>query len=112
MSDLDKKLELILGLHRRDTERKYGGRTVGKTLNDNEALARIKQAFISDGWKDSVFIAENRAFGDKDKMTGQEWYNRFEKELAKPVESDHLLCGRVICAEHATEAAKRAAGLE
>jgi len=51
-SDLDEKLELILGLYRRDIERNYGGRTVGRTLTGDEAIEQIKQAFIDAGWKE------------------------------------------------------------
>ena len=60
---------------------------------DHEA---IKQAFIDEGWKDwSDFkkyedIARQSGLtvqGDEIEMTGQEWYERFEKEL-KPYWKD------------------------
>lgn len=35
-------IELILGLFRRDIERHYGGRTVGKTLTGDEAAQAIQ----------------------------------------------------------------------
>lgn len=40
---LDKELELILGLYRRDIERHYGGRTVGKTLSAEEAKQALRK---------------------------------------------------------------------
>lgn len=45
-------------------------------------------------------------------MTGQEWYDRFKTEFGKPPHSDHLMCARIICADHSMTAAKKASGLE
>lgn len=40
------KLDDILGLYRRDIERHYGGRTVGRTLSGDEAVQQIKSLIL------------------------------------------------------------------
>lgn len=97
MSDLDKKLEEILELAQSyiDDENVQGrARDV--------AISALKQAFIDEGW---VRAAESKAFRDRYMvMTGQEWYDRFNKA----------------CEEHTSldwwsvfdTAARKAAGIE
>lgn len=87
-----------------------------------EDIAHIKQAFKDAGWlyvpplkasKGYVIKKGGEAVTIKpsEVMTGQEWYERFERELGKEV--DHLMCGeRLVCSGHVTKAAKKAAGIE
>lgn len=42
----EQAIDLILGLYQRDIERHHGGRTVGKTYNQTEAKAALKQLVI------------------------------------------------------------------
>ena len=119
MSDLDKKLLAILETIAVD---------VGEhiTLPDLIDVENIKQAFIDAGFievpqslKDTgetlIIMTQNQrrdVLNQSGYMTGQEWYDRFIAEFDKSVVSEHLLCGRVVCADHANEAAKKAAGIE
>lgn len=88
----------------------------------------VKQVFADAGYLPHVDAGKHVKVGDKLYITngvdplvkvdlakytsGQEWYDRFEKELDKSPQVDHLMCGRVICADHALIAARRASGLE
>lgn len=72
-----------------------------------KAIAQIKQAFAEEGWCAPIHFIDR---GDGIKvsaeqvMTGQEWYDRFEKEIRKNGKADFN--------KELLEAAKKAAGLE
>lgn len=78
-------------------------------LTDSE-IDFIKQAFADEGWKDPAFIADNRSFGDRDKLTGAEWYARFEKELRGCVFVDEHDVREAV--NQCWDAAKKAAGIK
>jgi hypothetical protein len=93
------------------------------------ALADIKQAFRDDGWLRTVDVSMP-AYTNYDKpkvMTGQEWYDRFEKELWVPPKQEYKLGANDDGESHdrfyrnggsnfmytrAIEAAKKAAGID
>lgn len=97
MASLDEKLMKLLENWRVD-------------YSVDEAPEALKEVFREAGWeqvnpydpvKHSPVV-----------MTGQEWYDWFEKEFDKPVHSEHLMCARIVCADHALGAAKKASGIE
>jgi hypothetical protein len=134
MSDLDEKLtdiymEIAEGFYFEgsDPETEH-------TEYAPETVEKIKQAFIDDGWINTKQLggirSTNVALPDGsrvDFMTGQEWYDRFAKELpdnntdcavdyvdgndaCDPV--DHATRnGRFFMRQESLEAAKKAAGL-
>lgn len=136
MSDLDKKLERCITKAIANYGDPESFTPVKELCNDT--TEEIKQAFIDEGWNrpfdDSGIInfgtAENPILIHKDSpifsqenggwvgipeendgtvlMTGQEWYDKFEKELP----ADHLLPQYVNIREQVLEAAKKAAGIE
>lgn len=93
-----------------------GGGEVHRTirLNDEE-IAQIKQLFADVGYRFNPSLKEMAGYkiNTKPTMTGQEFFERFEKELGEPkvfpgygydeigYEDDHVL-----------EAAKKASGLD
>jgi hypothetical protein len=80
------------------------GVIVTQRLNlQDAAIERIKQAFVDAGYVPTwgQLIAESQ------KMSGQKWYDRFDKEL-KALYQDNLADDGYYLAQHA---AKRAAGL-
>lgn len=94
MSDLDDKLREIL-------DGNFGA-------DYSDAIAQIKQAFAEHYdaiEKDTLHYVSNLKL-----MTGQEWYERFEHELATPPKSG-FTTERVDIFQRAKEAAKRAAGI-
>lgn len=121
MSDLDDQLaELIFGLiyhlDKLDPQVElmavYDVRTLKETV-----FPSIKQAFKDAGWSPHL-SAYHDAFIDGIKkeaglMTGQEWYERFEKEMANRIEVPHGTIGVVrATVEACLSAAKRASGIE
>lgn len=82
MSDLDERLREILGTYY--PELSTYGDFEASGISDDDAIAQIKQAFadedyvkngvVTDWWADKY--AKYRGY-----MTGQEWYERFKKEL-------------------------------
>ena len=110
MSDLDDKLREILA------KVKFYP-TV--EIPPSEAIAAIKQAFTEAGHKKFTnrldLETHNLTHTDKPLMTGQEWYDRFEKEmyfLIAMVWDDHKEHHEILDREQILEAAKKAAGLE
>lgn len=78
MEDLDKKLGGIVKLIESSL---IGNDPVSYEIVQPMAVREIKQAFIDAGWKDSAFLADHRLTGRSGEMTGQEWYDRYKKEL-------------------------------
>lgn len=96
MASLDDKLRGIIGngYDRFDVEK---------------AIAQIKQAFADEGWikpEGADLIADVL----DDMMTGQEWYDRFMKELPDSIDLVHP-DREVFDRRWAITAAKKAAGL-
>lgn len=98
MSDLDHKLREIVDLH------PYADSGATKEQL-SEKVAQIKQAFIDADW-----IPPEASAGFRDRfniMRGQEWYERFEKELEqKP------WTGRQLMHSWAKIIAKKASGIK
>lgn len=89
----------------------------GRHLSDGD-IAQIKQAFYEDGWIDVRGIRWNyKALHDIDikpngeVMTGQEWYDRFGKELQKHQDYKHVE-DTFYMDTIVKEAARKAAGIE
>lgn len=101
-SEVDERLQIIIDRIVRDG-----------SFTDHEAIKQIKEV-CNDARhsRDPRCVHWDEPGLCSCKMTGQEWYDRFVKELDKPVASDHLMCGRLVCVDHATAAAKEAAGIE
>ena len=82
----------------------------------NTTVAQIKQAFIDEGWADTnnLTTLANWAAKDRGLMTGQEFYDRFEKEYEHQVkENDSRTGGELSHQRHyIIEAAKKAAGIK
>ncbi len=122
MTDLDEKLEEILGLYRRDIERHYGGRTIGKTLTGDEAVNHIKQAFKDAGYiKPKIVLPTKRLTCNNchrlvamtSLMTGQEWYEKFNESLADTFSmKGDFKEGYKAAQASSLEAARRASGIE
>lgn len=76
-----------------------------------EAIAEIKQAFIDDGWLREINLSLPAVtpYVPEPRMTGQEWYDRFEAEISL-VEYTRLQ-GEVTAKRIALESAKKAAGI-
>jgi hypothetical protein len=125
MSDLDKKLEDAFN----EVGECFYWEGAGKDedwVNDfrKDFREKLKQAFIDTGWisKDqSTKEAQDTAnfminIKDKalNKMTGQEWYDKFEKEQqGTPIPCDNSSADDVIRAVELVKAsAKKAAGIE
>ena len=101
MSDLDKKLEDILQWFRFDTRSDMTSTAVKENKATRASVEQIKQALVDDGWKHDGFtdavahIYKKRAEGIEptwvriagvEFKTGQEWYDRFEKEyMCQPI---------------------------
>lgn len=102
MSDLDNRLREIL-LETYNSAYLYEGRTQNYTTRKLKSdISQIKQAFADEGYV--LFFESGNEFNDdyarkkkqlevqhkrdveafRERMTGQEWYNRFEKELGEP----------------------------
>lgn len=109
MSDLDSKLREIL----EEVEDEVNNTGGVSTKHRGRLVAQIKQAFAEEGYvkvskdnQDKIKTATIYSInhGQYELMTGQEWYERFEKELNNhPIK----LQGTEIM-----RAAKKAAGLE
>lgn len=102
MDELDKKLDgdflyKVVDLVERDK------------LDD--ALWRIKQAFIEAGYSKSPLTAIREEMQIRGMMTGQEWYDRFAKEL-DDIEMKLVIHNKTATKEEILEAAKKAAGIE
>lgn len=89
MTDLDDKLREILEYYQKQ---------------DPECIAEIKQVFVDEGWVEPIEMRRNivHPFKIVETMTGQDWYNRFYKEL--DIDGDVNLVDVV-------RAAKKASGL-
>lgn len=94
----------------------YDGHKNGVTTPTEPWVVNIKQAFADEGYVQfkyepgaKVFTEEEglQLLLDKGFMTGQEWYDRFEKELDKMSDTKNLWVGTGI-----DKAAKKAARLE
>lgn len=125
MSDLDKKLDEVLD---------YMGSSYypGHEYPDNyepqneelrkEAISKIIQAFNNDGWLDTKQLGGLKSVniatptGERvDFMTGQEWYDKFEKEFDRNIVYNHdpkLQDAFVRALSYAQEWAKKASGIE
>lgn len=109
MEDLDKKLDEILG--------KFGIQVLGDNSNP-DTKQEIKQAFIDAGWSDNPFYYDSQSESLKKKLTGQEWYDRFEKELQLPITSTDFAFGDDrdsrywLYRDDVIKIAKKAAGIE
>lgn len=89
------------------------------TSDIEKGIAQIKQVFLDEGWEQPRPLTDNevRAINDYTKanhmMTGQEWYDRFKKEVE--VDFDFTGVGKRELADtivnHISEAAKKASGL-
>ena len=83
-SNLDERLKEALGLYCRDIERKYGGRTVGKTLTEDQVLERIKQC-IDDTNEEAI----SKAFVilasliHKDYSAGPDGFRIYKDDISK-----------------------------
>jgi hypothetical protein len=108
MADLDKRLERLL------ESEDIGLQNEGiQSYDYPKMVSKIKQAFQEAGWV--KLKVPNHAEGDvvelhaEGLMTGQEWYDRFEKEYLKAIGYPNVI-GKV---DHSARiAARRAAGLE
>ena len=76
----------------------------------DESVAAIKQAFADEGYRHNLAAGYwSKEAEGKGLMTGQEWYNRFEKELPR---LESTIASIPIDAYHKIhKAAKKAAGL-
>lgn len=121
MNELDEKLVTLI-------------RTYGTLANPftRQRIEEIKQAFIDAGWIDMRKLQKNwseaeellqgaRPDDEAELMTGQEWYDRFEKEhkrlLKEKLEQRLAKEGRSVIGDFvmkdlADQAAKKAAGIE
>lgn len=115
MIDLDNKLrEILANIITQET----GEETTAAMISDSY-IGQIKQAFADEGY--FRLKSENLAAAGKVgyMLTGQEWYERFEKNLKGKLEyqqHDMGEMGKFIRPEYAKnvslEAAKRAAGID
>lgn len=116
MSELDKKLEEILDKSSDywicDEYHIHSGKDANSdpddghmTYDDAKVIRDIKQAFIDAGWSDNPFYFDSKSESLKKKLTGQEWYDRFEREM-KSVGFYPVMLGTPF------KAAKKAAGIE
>lgn len=121
MSDLDKKLREILPIVATGMEIDQD-----LAIKINYAPERIKQAFKDSGWVEPITDEERETmiasyaaaeYVKSETMNGQEWFDRFIKELP-PVGSDAVtVCGDkpknwVVSWDDVERAAKKAAGLD
>lgn len=130
MSDLDKKLEEAVRStvwiskiddQVRDKVHPDWFNANGQYFTFGIDTAAVKQAFIDDGWSDKPWTAVTKdGYSQIDEqhdvikqlMTGQEWYDRFEKEYTTPyvVIGKDGVEGEIRV--NPLEAAKKAAGIE
>lgn len=119
MSDLDKKLDEILDEYHTPSDdmnpscRSQWGQNTNKDCDCGlqESKVLVKQAFIDAGWHEPLtpeYLRKMAKRAQSEYMTGQEWYDRFEKELPS---HDQLKSGQNMI-EGTLEAAKRAAGID
>jgi hypothetical protein len=121
MSDLDEKLREIIGNHERAVQE--------RAKNTSFTVMEIEQAFKDAGYikvpqqVEDTWREYNRIAGY---MTGQEWYDRFEKELWQPPKQERItqgddgeshdrfyrVGGEVFMYNQAVAAARKAAGLD
>lgn len=107
MSDIDEKLKIV--------QSKIG--CCRYHMESQEFRDEIKQAFAEAGYVNDVYRKTiNDAFLDGVKseaglMTGQEWYDRFEKEYTGLLSPGQMHADD-LTEEDVLKAAKRAAGLE
>lgn len=78
-----------------------------------ETVPQIIQAFKDDGWLRTVDVSMPAftPYNQEPRMTGQEWYERFEKELEDMPIPD-ALDYKIAVQKPYTQAAKRASGIE
>lgn len=132
MSDLDKKLEEALQPWIDEIQSEYG-----TGINDDKkpqfiafanAKLQIKQAFIDAGWREEHYVGPDSLLPlveysreqleaiskewSKPRMTGQEWYDRFERNLKYDTKSYSRQCEDCGAPHNWEEAAKKAAGIE
>lgn len=127
MSELDEKLKKIIG----EDETTLYIHTLSEGEPDiecihltKEGLEQIKQAFVEDGWVRLDFadtgtaavVAAEAKRNYESVMTGQDWYNRFEKELDQftfaTLHTANGVVEELTTRPTVFEAAKRAAGIE
>lgn len=113
MSDLDSRIRGVLNWYFNVANPDIGLRV----SESNQAIERIKQAFIDAGWRqgqgpyqDAMLDAIKKEAG---LMTGQEWYDRFQDELKGRVfphgDTNRYVANAV---NEMLDAAKKAAGIE
>lgn len=105
---LDDKLREILFPDQQSIEEEWGnGGDAVALLRTNESIAKIHQAFADAGYVNTKAVGFE-GFTVKNLMTGQEWYDRFEKAFP----GDGLMQPYIDIREQVLWAAKRASGLE
>lgn len=105
MINLDERLREIMDKFEPLRYTTDGGETFQDELSVDEAITQMKQAFADEGYVKSdiqgaikeymdaaiedakVRIERKKVLGDV--MTGQEWYDRFEKELYIPRKQEY-----------------------
>lgn len=100
MTDLDSKLRGILVPDSR-LESWSGDPRALQEIWVTKSIAAIKQAFEDEGWRQSTIAPEGKygpfhTFDGKELMTGQEWYDRFEKELLNFAKIKHRITDDVL----------------
>jgi hypothetical protein len=124
MSDTDQKLREILETGC-DVTTAPGGEAIGTVDVPDETIEEIKQAFADAGYiqlpnlkpgdyitinAGTVMINRDGTMTPVTRMTGQEWFDRFEKELRGFTFADNHDSRESV--NQCWEAAKRAAGLD
>lgn len=110
MSDLDNKLALII-----EDIIEYSADDGPLKVGQLTFAEQIKQAFADAGYEKlhekGAYDTMNEAVANmqKDWMTGQEWYDRFEKEFSKLTTENYMTA---IYPHEALKAAQKASGLE
>lgn len=111
MSELDKKLETLVGysyaVGTNDGESARREKTVVP-----QTVEKIKQAFIDDGWVKDFGTVELHVHNATNVMTGQEWYDKFIDELVNSESIAEPPITRMKAYNHYLAAAKRASGIK
>lgn len=83
MSDLDEKLRKVISHIAPADNQQHRDRT-------SDAIAQIKQAFADEGYGHNLYINKVGKWQPMSgMMTGQEWYDRYQKELEQ-IQQDTL----------------------
>ena len=83
MSDLNDKLTELLDNYEYGPDWQHDGQSTEEEAQTDikRMVVAIKQAFTDAGYKDMHELYAEVVYWPKKAMTGQEWYNCFEKEL-------------------------------